>query len=118
MAGKKTMKREHEEPDEVRYRKKHPQTSKSNKRANHKHMYEKVSVQTVIGWDWAKRCTICGRISNELHLGSRDFMRPDCRHRLGMSSADFYSLEELVQKLPGVPVYLYDDNSLLNERLK
>lgn len=110
MAEEKSKRRDHLVPDEVRYRKKHPQTSKNRKRADHKHQYEKVVLHTIVGWDWGQCCTVCGRISNKFAFASEDFMRPGRKRRSGVSSADFYSLEEVLTKFPGIPVYLYDSN--------
>ncbi len=110
MAEEKPKRRDRLIPDEARHRKKHPQTSKSRKRADHKHQYEKVILQTIVGWDWGQCCTICGRISNQFAFASEDFMRPDRKQRPGVSSADFYSLEEVLSKFPSIPVYLYDSN--------
>lgn len=101
--------------DEMRHRKKRPQTSKSQKRADHKHQYEKVIVQTIVGWDWGQHCMICGRFSNRFVFVCRDFMRPHCKHEHGVSSDDFYSLEELLTLFPDVPIYLRNDNFELVE---
>ncbi len=109
MAEDKNRDRDGFAPDEAKYRKKRPQTSKTQKRANHKHQYQKIIVQTIVGWDWGQCCTICGRISYKFALSSSDFMRPERTRRPCVSRADFYDLEELLTKFPGVPVYLYND---------
>ncbi len=110
MTEEKTSRHEQFVPEEARHKKKRPQTSKSSKRSDHRHKYEKVIVQTPVGWDWSKHCIICGRLSNKFVFVSRDFIRPDRREGVGISSADFYGLEELRQHFPDVPIYLFNEN--------
>lgn len=110
MAEEKNKKQDQLVLGEAKYRKKRPQTSKSSKRADHRHKYEKIIVQTPVGWDWSKRCIICGRLSNKFVFASRDFIRPDRRSGTGISSRDFFSLDEMRASFLDVPIYLFDEN--------
>lgn len=87
-----------------RYRKKHSQKSKSAKRSNHKHDYEKVIIKTLIGWRWGGRCRICGRINSGNGFSSKEFVRPESRYKSAISRSDFYSAAELQRIYPDVGI--------------
>ncbi len=105
---KSPQKREPLVLDEMRHKRKHPQTSKSAQRSDHKHQYEKVIVQGILGWTWRKRCHICGRFDNNYSLYDKEFIRPECRNNRGIAFSDFYIVEELRVIYPGIPVYEFD----------
>ncbi len=92
------------------HKKKRPQTSKSIKRSDHRHGYERIIAQTPVGWDWGERCMFCGRLSNKFLFASRDFIRPDRIGGVGISSDDFYCLEEIRQQFPNIPIYLFNED--------
>lgn len=90
------------------HRKKKPQTSKASHRSNHKHQYERIIIESFVGWNWGKRCTICGRISSSgwpvLHNG--DFLKPKYANARGVASYMFLNIKELKEKHKGVPIYI------------
>lgn len=94
--------------EELRYYKKRPWKSWSSRRSDHKHDYEKVILQAVIGWTWGGRCRICGRLDNKWGFHSNDFLKPEYRNKPGICRQDFYSEAELKTVFPGVAVYKYD----------
>ena len=103
--------------DEVApHRKKSKTASKSNssKRADHKHDYEKVVLQTWFGWEWGKRCKICGRIDsfpfNYLRSTRDDFLRPEVIERGSMTLRDFLSIEEIRKKFPDARIFIMDES--------
>lgn len=90
-----------------RHRKKHSQKSKSVKRADHKHVYERVILQAIIGWRWGGRCRICGRLDGKWGFSSKEFLRPESRKKPAIGNRDFYSEAELHRLFPDTPVYKY-----------
>lgn len=110
--------------DEIaKYRKKKPQNSKSSRRSDHKHVYEKC-IQ--IGYNrfrpelvayicWSRHCSICGRQDN-VGLSFREedevFVKPEYRGRHLWSAPDMYRpVEEILSEFPYVPVYETDINN-------
>lgn len=110
--------------DEIaKYRKKKPQNSKSSRRSDHKHVYEKC-IQ--IGYNrfrpelisyirWSMHCSVCGR---EDYVGSvyweddEVFIKPEYRGRHLWSAPDMYRpVEEILSEFPDVPVYETDINN-------
>lgn len=87
-----------------KYQKKKNQKSKSSKRSNHKHQYEKLIVKGIIGWTWAKQCSICGRISCRLALSTREFQKPEYRQLPYISQQSYYTYEELQKLYPNVKI--------------
>ncbi len=94
--------------EEPRHRKKHSQKSKSSRRADHKHDYERVILQAFIGWCWGGRCRICGRIDSKEILGSQEFVRPECLRKPSRGNHDFWTAIELLHLFPNTPIYVYD----------
>jgi len=98
----------------IRYRKKSKTSSKSssNKRADHKHKYEKIILQWIFGYKWSKRCSVCGRIDSVYGSFStmhhEDFLKPEALKKPGISNRDFLSVAEIRAKFPGVDIYKID----------
>ena len=86
--------------------------SKSSKRADHKHDYEKVVLESWLGFNWGSRCRICGRIDtapfNYSMSNRRDFLKPETLDKPGHSARDYLSAEEIKKKFPGVRVFECD----------
>ena len=102
------------QPEIAPHKKKSRTASKSNssKRSDHKHDYEKVILESWFGFEWGKRCTICGRIDSgpfNFSTSSRfDFMKPETTKKPGISFRDYLTIAEIKEKFPGVPIYKYD----------
>lgn len=90
--------------DNTPYRKKKDQKSKSSKRSDHKHQYEKIIIKSLIGWQWAQRCTICHRIKTKYCISDREFIKPECRQLPYVSRQTYYSYEEMVELYPDVEI--------------
>lgn len=88
------------------YRKKKDQKSKSEKRSNHKHIYEKIIMQSILGWQWAERCIQCGRKKYRFKLNCNDFVKPEYRDYPYLSQSFFYTFEELKEKYPDIDIVL------------
>lgn len=86
------------------HKKKKDQKSKSNKRSNHKHQYEKVIVKGFISWQWAEQCTICGRIKYNCRILDKEFIKPEFRQSAYISQRICYSQEELTQLYPNIKI--------------
>ena len=102
--------------DEVaRYRKKKPQTSKSEKRSDHKHLYEKsITVRysyidgEITGFNWSTHCSVCGRLG-DFNIQDDDFRKPEYVGKARMWCRDmFLSLDEIKKKFPDIPIYRQD----------
>lgn len=102
--------------DEIgKYRKKKPQNSKSVKRSDHKHQYEKsITVQysyidgSITGYNWSTHCSICGRLG-DIEVDNDDFRKPEyVGKRLWWSREMFLSFDEIRKKFPGIPMYRQD----------
>lgn len=108
--------------DEVpRYRKKKPQISKSAKRADHKHKYEKSILivsrtrdePVTISVSWAEFCSVCGRFKRRMvglpHADDEVFVKPEYRGRNLWWSYDMYRpVDEIIAEFPDFPVYTND----------
>lgn len=90
--------------DAMRHKKKKDQKSKSSKRSDHKHQYEKIIIRGFIGWQWAERCTICGRIKTKFCVSDREFIKPEYRQLPYVSWQTYYSQEELEELYPDVEI--------------
>lgn len=86
------------------YKKKKKQKSKSNKRSDHKHNYEKVIMKSVIGWMWARKCKICGRLDYKLAVSAQEFQRPECRQLPYSNRQCYYTYEELKELYPEIKI--------------
>ncbi len=99
-----------------RHRKKSQTASRSNceKRSDHKHEYEKIIVEGCFGYRWAKRCRICGRVSDCYGhfstLNRSDFLK-DSNGRSGFGYSSALSLEEVRKKYPGFNIYKKDTST-------
>lgn len=100
--------------DEVpKYRKKKPQKSRSKRRSDHKHLYEKaihVSINPFCdgmkSFHWAEHCSICGRLG-DFQINDDDFRKPEYRGRRLFFSYDMYLPGcEIYAKFPDAPVYM------------
>lgn len=100
--------------DEIpKYRKRKQQKSKSSKRSDHKHVYEKSILihlscfgdHAITGFYWTTHCSVCGRIG-DLSINDDDFRRLEYVGRGRTWSAKMYlPKEEILAKFPNVPVY-------------
>lgn len=90
-------------------------TSNSEKRSDHKHQYEKIILRSFIGYQWGKKCSVCGRIDDRYSLSiqqRREFMKPVKTSHYGIGLDDFLSIPELRQKFPEIEIYEMDSDSL------
>lgn len=104
-----------------KYRKKKPQTSKSAKRADHKHDYERAITihinpfdTSILSFFWTERCSICGRLGK--WIGEEDDFKKTEYHGRHVYGRDvFLSKEEILKKFPDVPVYETDPDDMWNQ---
>lgn len=96
--------------EQIRYKKKSrtASTSKSGKRADHKHEYAHVIIKSFLGFQWGRRCTICGRVDESYWFQSfqrhTDFMRPESKGKSAIGASDYFSVEEIHHKYPDAQV--------------
>lgn len=101
------------EPDEMKYRKKKSQKSRSSRRSDHKHDYQKVIIQSFCGWTWGKRCSICGRIDNTYRPSSnKEFLKSEYKEYPSVSTNYFMTVQELQKKYVGIPIYKMTDRMI------
>lgn len=90
----------------MKHKKKKNQVSKSSKRSDHKHQYEKILIKSFF-WLWGERCTVCGRINTKTTFSKSDFATQN-----GTDDDKRYyrelSLDEIKKKFVGVPIYSLD----------
>lgn len=105
--------------DEIgKYRKRKNQKSKSEKRSDHKHEYEKsieMSVNicdgAIDGFYWSTHCRICGRLGKTDCINDDDFRKPEWKGKSRWWSRDMYiSFDEVVEKYPDIPIYRRDQD--------
>ena len=98
----------------VAYKKKSKTSSKSNssKRSDHKHDYQKVVIESFVGYKWGLRCKICGRIDSKpmsySSSGKDDFRKPESIEGRWLSVDSWLSIPEIRKKFPGTPIYVFD----------
>ena len=96
--------------DIPKYRKKRPQVSKSSKRSNHKHLYEKTITMHLCksgstNFYWSTHCSICGR-SGEFNIDNDDFRKPEWKGRVRVWAQNMcISLDEVIKRYPDIPIY-------------
>lgn len=89
-----------------KHKKKKAQTSKSNKRSDHKHQYEKIIIKNW-GWIWGERCVICGRIKTNYLVHCPEFCKePFCNE--DPRYLRFLTVDEIKRKFIGIPIYKYN----------
>ena len=102
--------------DEIgKYRKRKFRGSKAEKRADHKHQYERtISVHVnpidgeIDGFYWTTHCSICGRLG-DYETDNDDFRNPEyIGRRLWWCREMFLSMEEIKKKFPDIPMYRRD----------
>ena len=88
-----------------KHKKKSENKSKSNKRSNHKHDYERVILQQWgDNYSWGKRCKICGRVIDEWKR-TEDLIKSKYYISEFKSTIEiFYSPSELKKKFPNLPI--------------
>lgn len=96
------------EEDTTPYKKKKDQKSKSNKRSNHKHQYKKIIIKSFIGWQWAEKCEICGRIKYKFTLSDKEFRRPETLGAPYLNRQCYYTYEELLKLFPNYEIINQD----------
>lgn len=97
--------------DEIpKYKKKKPQKSKANKRADHKHQYVKtISIRrnifnhNLMTIFWSTHCSICGRFGE--YLGDDDFKKPEYKGVRVYGPDIYLPVSEILEMYPDVPVY-------------
>lgn len=98
--------------DIPKYKKKKNNSSKSNKRSDHKHKYTTIIMRGFVGWIWGKECEICGRVKSN-HFMDRDFIKPECKddsctgeekYYSSISEKNYYSYEELRKIYPNIKI--------------
>lgn len=109
--------------DEMKYKKRSKTSSVSNssKKTNHKHKYKKIIIKNWIGYQWAQKCLICGRIDFRQQGFLRDkddFVRPESLKKPGISREDFFEIKELKRKFPGIEIYERNNNNLEYREVK
>ena len=95
--------------DVPKYRKKKSNSSRSEKRADHKHDYQRVIVGNRLGsgaWHWSKRCSVCGRFGLDKTM-TNEFLKPNTFDNVWRLFA-YLSLDEVRQKYPDTPIYKFD----------
>ena len=97
-----------EEPKHVR--KSSSSTSRSDKRSDHKHEYEKVIVRFIRGFEWSERCRICRKFApwkTSACISRRDFVRPEFLSRRGFrfKANEYLSLDDIRRKFPDVLIF-------------
>lgn len=98
------------ESDEMKYRKKKSRSSRSSRRSDHKHDYQKVIIQGICGWTWGKRCSICGRMDNTYRpFSNKEFLKPEYKDHPSVSTKCYMTVQELRDKYVGIPIYRMTD---------
>ena len=102
------------------YKKKSVSASKSSaeKRARHKHDYERVIIQRSFQGDayyWGKRCKMCGRVDDSGEFkatASKGLVKKTVKVELSDSSTYFfkvfYEVQELKKLFPGASILRYN----------
>ena len=109
MEKKDAMANEH-----IRYKKKShtASTSKSTKRSDHKHTYGEVIIRSFLGFQWGRRCSVCGRVDESYWFHtfqrSNEFRRPRAKGKPAVGASDYLSIEEIQQKYPTIHVIEWD----------
>lgn len=102
------------EEEIVKYKKKKSQKSKSSRKSDHKHTYEKVIAKTCLGWAWRDRCSICGKTDNIYGFGfDREFMKKEHRNSYAINKKYFLTLDEMIDLYPGVKIYDLDETTMI-----
>lgn len=90
-----------------KYKKRKNNSSKSSKRSDHKHDYQPVIMKGfIVGWIWADKCRICGRVKAKHFSARKELMKPEFRSRPYYCSDFFYSYEELKELYPDAEIVL------------
>lgn len=94
--------------DSPKYKKKRQSnTSKSDKRSDHKHTYEKIIIIYPLSGStpvWDKRCPVCGRLGNMSYAARHEGLRKEHGAKI-ITPECFYSAEELHEKFPDTKIY-------------
>lgn len=98
--------------DIPKYRKKRPQVSKTTKRSDHKHRYEKTITMRShksgsADFYWSTHCSICGRSGN-FNIDNDDFRRPEWKGKVRVWAQNMcIPFDEVVDRHPDIPIYGY-----------
>lgn len=92
--------------DTPKHKKKKDQSSKSNRRSDHKHNYVKVITSGwLMGFTWAYRCSVCGRIKSvPFSENSTGLTREEKPRVYGKNT--YLSIEEIHEKFPDIDIYV------------
>lgn len=89
-----------------KYKKKKENSSKANKRSDHKHEYTDIIQEGwLFGFQWAQRCDICGRIKTKSYGMMHEGLKRDNYEGKYISKNTYLSLEEIHEKYPDVKIY-------------
>lgn len=97
--------------DIPKHKKKKNNSSRSDKRSNHKHIYEKVITENFLGFfAWAERCSVCGKFKNQFSFDYEGLIEPSEDRALMPRNA--YTAQELRQKFPNTRIYKFKSTPL------
>ena len=106
--------------DIPKYRKKRPQVSKSTKRSDHKHLYEKTITMHSHrsgsnDYYWSTHCSICGRPGN-FNIDNDDFRLPEWKGKARIWAQNMcIPFDEVVKRYPDIPIYRSGPDTLFQE---
>lgn len=113
------------ESDVPKYKKKKSQESKSEKRSDHKHAYEKsillyIDSDGIVNWaNWSQHCSICGRLKSIDHWNVDEFRKTEFQGRSrGFFLNDYLSLDDIFKKFPNVPIYRNNPNEIFGKDVR
>lgn len=90
--------------DNTPYKKKKDQKSKSIKRSDHKHQYEKIIMRSIVGWQWIERCTQCGRLKYNKRFIDKEFIKPEYQSKPYISDKSYWTYAEMVKLFPDIEI--------------
>lgn len=86
------------------YRKKKPSnTSKSEKRSDHKHEYEPCIVKYIF-FNWGQQCRVCGRIKTDWQKSDRELIKPEYQNARSFALDHYLDIKDMKKKFPGIKV--------------
>lgn len=95
-------------------------SSASAKRSDHKHQYEKVIMGSWLGFQWATRCTVCGRFNdmyNNFKSRYEGLFNDDLKSP-GLSIRKCLTADELHKKYPDIKIYIENETTHEYEEYK
>lgn len=96
--------------ENAKYKKKKDQSSKSNRRSDHKHNYVKIIKSGwLMGYTWAYRCSICGRTKSVPYAESTIGLTREVKPKI-YGKDTYLSLKEIHEKYPETDIFIYKEN--------